>query len=248
MCSPVCRRMAEQGADVVVADLKQDKAEQLAMSISDDIPGARVKWIHADTDDEQSGRAAVQYAVEQFGRLDIMVNATFKSLGSEKTVHSVGLDDLTAEDLDSVLHSNITSAFVLAREAAKAMENGGSIIMFDSIYGMVSPDPRNYPEPMKPSPIEYGMSKAAIVRMVKYLAAYWAPRDIRVNAITPGAFPWPQQQTDNPALIERLEQRIPMGRIGRQDEIAGAVTFLASDEASYVTGHTLVADGGYTLL
>ncbi len=87
--------------------------------------------------------------------------------------------------------------------------------------------------------------------MLKYLAVYWGLRNIRVNAVVPGAFPhskarWCADNPEFPAFLERLADKVPLGRIGRQDEMAGAVIFLASDEASYVTGHTLVVDGGWT--
>ena len=157
------------------------------------------------------------------------------------------VEEVSADEFDATLHVNITSAFVLAREAVRVMREGGSVIMFASMYGLVSPDPRIYVPPMKPNPIEYGVAKAAIVYMVKYLAVPWAPRNIRVNAIAPGAFPNPKVQKDHPDFIGRLAEKVPLGRIGRQDELADIIAFLASDKASYMTGQTLVVDGGWTV-
>ena len=123
--------------------------------------------------------------------------------------------------------------------------------MFSSMYGRVSPDPRVYFAPMKPNPIEYGIAKAAIDQMVRYLAVHYAPKNIRVNGVCPGPFPnqdVPAYQADPGfrAFVERLAGKVPMGRVGQRHELAGPVTFLASDESSFVNGHILVVDGGWT--
>ena len=99
---------------------------------------------------------------------------------------------------------------------------------------------------MLPNPIEYGVAKAGIEQMIRYLAVSWAPDGVRVNGVCPGPFPNPQLQARHPEFIQRIEQKVPMGRIGEPHEIAGAAIFLASDEASYITGQTVVVDGGWT--
>jgi len=126
------------------------------------------------------------------------------------------------------------------------MQPGASIVLFSSMYGQISPDPRIYHDPIKPNPIEYGVAKAALEQMTRYLAVAWAPRDIRVNAIAPGPFPHAHQQSQFPDWMKLLAGKVPMGRVGRQEEVAGAIVFLASDEASYVTGHVLNVNGGWT--
>jgi NAD(P)-dependent dehydrogenase (short-subunit alcohol dehydrogenase family) len=122
----------------------------------------------------------------------------------------------------------------------------GSIVLFSSMYGSVSPDPRAYVAPMNPNPLEYGVGKAGIQQMTRYLAVHWGRKGVRVNCISPGPFPNPALQRDNPAFIERLAAKSPLGRIGQADEISGAVAFLLSDAASYLTGHNLAVDGGWT--
>ena len=126
------------------------------------------------------------------------------------------------------------------------MTAGGSIILFSSMYGRVSPDPFVYKEPMTPNPIEYGVSKAGIEQMIRYLAVTWAEEGIRVNGVAPGPFPNPAVQKDHPEFVQRLADKVPLKRIGKADEMAGVVAFLASDSASFITGQILAVDGGWT--
>ena len=126
------------------------------------------------------------------------------------------------------------------------MPAGSSMIFFASMYGLVAPDPRVYHPPMNPNPIEYGVGKAGVVQMTKYLAVSWGERGIRVNAIAPGPFPSTAVQQQHPEFVDRLARKVPLGRIGRQEEIAGTVVFLAAAASSFLNGATLGVDGGWT--
>lgn len=158
-------------------------------------------------------------------------------------------DDLTVEDFDYANHGNLTATFALARAVGGRMagQGRGSIVLFSSMYGSVSPDPSIYGEPMTPNPIEYGVGKAGIQQMTRYLAVHYGPKNVRVNAVSPGPFPNPAVQRDNPGFIDRLAKKVPLGRVGQAPEIAGAVTFLLSDAASFITGQNLAVDGGWTV-
>ena len=236
--APICRMLADQGATVIIADLAGERAKSLAADIV--AGGGKARAIQFDAGDEASSKAVVAYTLAECGHLDVLVNTTFKSIGK-------AVDELTGEEFDLANRVNLTGTFLLAREAARAMPpSGGSIVLFASMYGLVSPDPRAYHPPMNPNPIEYGVGKAGIVQMAKYLAVAWGGKGIRVNAIAPGPFPNTSQQQENPAFVGRLAEKVPMGRIGRQDEIAGTVVFLASEESSYMSGQTLSVDGGWT--
>lgn len=157
-------------------------------------------------------------------------------------------DDLSVEDFDRVNHGNLTATFALSRAVGNAMaEQGrGSIVLFSSMYGSVSPDPQVYASPMNPNPIEYGVGKAGIQQMARYLAVHYGQKNVRVNSISPGPFPNPTLQKDNPKFIGRLAQKVPMGRVGQAPEIAGAVGFLLADASTFVTGQNLAVDGGWT--
>jgi NAD(P)-dependent dehydrogenase (short-subunit alcohol dehydrogenase family) len=157
-------------------------------------------------------------------------------------------DDLTVEDFDHANHGNLTATFALARAVGQCMagKGRGSIVLFSSMYGSVSPDPSVYAEPMSPNPIEYGVGKAGLQQMARYLAVHWGKQGVRCNSISPGPFPNPTLQREKPEFIERLAQKVPLGRVGQAPEIAGAVTFLLSDAASFITGQNLAVDGGWT--
>ncbi|MBT3272050.1 MAG: SDR family oxidoreductase [Spirochaetales bacterium] len=140
----------------------------------------------------------------------------------------------------------MTSTFLLARRCASEMKNGGAIINFSSMYGIVAPNPSDYPGDLEPNPIEYGAGKAALIQVTKYLAAHYGPNNIRVNAVAPGAFPHSANHSGNPEFVNKLERKCMLGRLGNRDELAGAVVFLASDEAAFITGQVLSVDGGVT--
>ena len=239
--SSICLGLAEQGAQILVADINDEGTTTVVQETTHKYPETRIAGVHLDIANEESIRAVVNHAIEHFGRLDILINATYAS--SRKAV-----EVLKPEEFDTTLHVNVTGAFLLAREAARVMNEGACMVFFSSMYGHISPDPRVYEPPENPkNPIDYGTAKAGIEQMTRYLAVHWAGRKIRVNTVSPGPFPYPDRQQLYPSFTGKLAQKTPMRRLGRQDEMSGAVVFLVSDEASYVTGQVLCVDGGWTI-
>jgi NAD(P)-dependent dehydrogenase (short-subunit alcohol dehydrogenase family) len=237
--TPACREMAALGAHIVVADLNIDNAKRTAQAIGD--AGHSAEAVTIDITDEPAVGAMIDSIVERHGKLDVIVNGT-------AWYENVLPEDMSLDDFRSGMKVNLDAAFVVSREAARVMgpRGAGSIILYSSMYGVVSPDPRAYPEGMNVNPLHYGVAKAGVLQLVRYWAVRLAPKSVRVNAIVPGPFPFPQMQQTDPQFIANLEQRVPMGRMGKQNEVAGAVVYLASDAASYTTGTSITVDGGWT--
>ena len=236
---PICEGLARHGAHVVVADARPEAAQQGAARLQ--ALGLPAEALALDVTDESAVAAAVDKIAADHGHLDVLVNASTWSTGK-------ALDQMRLADWEAGLRVSLSGAFVVSREAGRVMvrQGRGSIIQFGSMYGLVSPDPRVYEGRLPVNPIDYGTAKAGILQMVRYQAVMWGPRGVRVNAVVPGPFPNPAGMGTNEWFVERLSQRVPMGRVGRAEEIVGAVVFLASDAASYVTGTKIVVDGGWT--
>lgn len=152
---------------------------------------------------------------------------------------------MTAEQFNRHM-VNATGYFLLARQLrdhAVARGGGGSVVMIGSMYGVVGSYPEAYEGVSIASPVAYHALKGGIVHMTRHLAVYWAKDNVRVNCLSPGPFPPPRIPE---ALVERLCAKSPMGRMGRPQELKGALVFLASPAASYMTGQNLIIDGGWT--
>ena len=225
------RVLSGRGAHVVVTGRRVQRLEALV----DELGAARTRAVSADVTDESVLARVVDDAVSTFGRLDVMVNNAGISDGGPAE-H----EELSA--FQSVLDLNLTAVFAGCREAARAMlpAGRGSIINIASIAGLVSLSERH---PLA----AYTASKTAVVGLTRELATQWARKGIRVNAIAPGWFP--SEMTGHLSDAEQvrwIEQRAPIGRAGRIDELDGALVYLASDASTYVIGQTLVVDGGWT--
>jgi NAD(P)-dependent dehydrogenase (short-subunit alcohol dehydrogenase family) len=235
--SAVIAQLAEMQARVLCVDLADRAAEMIKTAgLQSQVSAASLNA--ADT-------AAVEaFVAEQIAAHGVphgLVVMTYASTAKR-------FEDLTTEDFDMANHGNLTATFALARAVGQRMaEQGrGSMVLFSSMYGSVAPDPAVYAAPMNPNPIEYGVGKAGIQQMARYLAVHWGHQGLRCNSISPGPFPNPTLQRDKPEFIERLAQKVPLGRVGQAAEIAGAVTFLLSDASSFITGQNLAVDGGWT--
>ncbi len=222
-----------------VSDLEAAGARVFAA----DLPGAKPfrkgdkrKAVPIDVTNEDSVDAAVAAIKRKAGRIDVWVNNAGIGLFTP-------FETRTVADFDRVLDINVKGTFLCTRAAAKAMApRGGSIINVASVYGVVSPDPRIYGDSGRNSSEVYGASKSGVIAMTRYFAVHMAKRNVRVNAITPGGV----FNHQAPFFVKNYEARTPLGRMAKASDISGAAVFLASDAASYMTGHNLVMDGGWT--
>ena len=177
---------------------------------------------------------------EQFDSINGLVNATYGASGKI-------LEELTRKDFNDANEINLTGSFLLSRHTICKMKEGGSVIMFASMYGIVSPNPNLYPKGINPNPIEYGTGKAGLIQLTKYLASHYGGNNIRVNAIAPGPFPDVKKNDNyNQEFLDNLKHSTMLKRLGKSKEIAGPIIFLLSEASSYITGQVLKVDGGWT--
>lgn len=225
------------GAQVLCIDI-----EERSKNFIDSLPNnANLRAASLNTRDTNASVDFVNGQIAEFGAPDGLIDLSFGSTGKD-------FNDLTAADFDAVNHDGLTSTFILSRAVGNAMKErkSGSIVLFSSMYGSVSPDPRAYEAPMNVNPVEYGVGKAGIIQLTRYLAVHYGLHNVRCNCISPGPFPNPTVQQQHPAFVERLAQKVPMGRVGQADEIAGAAVFLVGNAATFITGQNLFVDGGWT--
>jgi 2-deoxy-D-gluconate 3-dehydrogenase len=233
-------RLAEAGADVAVVDIDEAAAAETVAEIQK--KGRKGRFVRADLSRAEDAKGAVKTVVGAFGRIDIAVN----NAGIFPMRPALDLDEAT---WDRVIDLNLKGAFFIAQAAAAAMPGGGSVVNIASI------------DAYHPSGnlAHYDASKGGMVMMTRSLAVEWAKRNIRVNGVAPGGIKTPgaaaTMQTmatamgaDLDSALAGFAQLVPLGRMGVPDDIALATLFLASDASSYVTGQTLVVDGGVLLV
>jgi NAD(P)-dependent dehydrogenase (short-subunit alcohol dehydrogenase family) len=226
------------GAHVIVASRSDQrfasKAAQLKESYS-------IRHYSLDLRSEKSIAETFDRAMREFGRVDIVVNNALTPVGRT-------LEQTSVTAWQDSMQGNILGLYLMSRHAAKIMQaqKSGSIINISSIYGVVAPDFQMYAEAGSgPNPVDYGFIKGGMVMFTKTLASYLGPDQVRVNCIVPGGI---NDDTDTPAYVAAYQRKVPLRRWARPNDIMGAVIFLASDAASYVTGATIAVDGGYTAL
>lgn len=226
----IAERLAADGATVVVTGRDASKAAEVAREIG--AKGARALGFQLEVGDAASIEALLRAVEEQAGPVDILVN----NAGITRDTLLLRMDD---EAWDEVIRVNLTGAYRLAKGALRGMikKRWGRIINISSVVGIIG----------NPGQTNYAASKAALIGFTKSLAREVASRGITVNAVAPGFIETDMTGALSPEQQERLAERIPLGRIGRPEEVASCVAFLASDEAGYITGHTLVVDGGLAM-
>ena len=226
--------LSEAGASVVLCSRKKEDLEEVKQEIEE--KGGKALALGCDVTEPEEVENVVSEAEERFGAIDVLVNNSGATWGAPVL-------EMPLEKFDLVVRVNVRGTFLMSQTVGRRMiecGQGGKIVNISSIAGLVG----GRPDYMQT--IGYNSSKGAIISMTRDLATSWAQYGINVNAIAPGWFPTKMSG----GLIEQFEDEmlgdIPLGRFGKEEDIKGAILFLASPAANYVTGQTIVVDGGQT--
>jgi NAD(P)-dependent dehydrogenase (short-subunit alcohol dehydrogenase family) len=240
------RGLLAHGAQVVVADIDTAAAAAYVAGLTPEF-GERVIAVTTDVVDPSSVAGMVSTTVRQFGQIDFLLNNA-ALFGTNPKDYYAAFEDYSLEEWRRIMAVDLDGVFLVAREVGKQMVaqgTGGSIVQTASIYGVMASDPRIYEGSTFKgyainNPAVYSAAKAGVVGLTRWLATYWADKQIRVNAIAPGG----TMAHENDVFMRRYSNRVPMGRMARSSEMVGAVLYLVSDASSYVTGQCLMVDGG----
>src|ERR1700726_3218434 len=222
--------LAEMGANLVLCARKKERCEQAATELQK--LGVKTLALSCDVKDPGSVQAVVDAAVNEFGRIDILINSAGTSWGAP-------VETMTLEQWNKVIETNLTGTFLFSQAVGKVMiaQRRGKIINIASVAGLRGSSP-------KFSAIGYSASKGGVIIFTKDLACKWGMHNIQVNAIAPGWFPTDMSEKVIERNKEALLATIPLGRFGGPHDLKGAAVFLASGASDFVTGHILVVDGG----
>lgn len=246
-----CRTLAEAGAVVGVVDLNASASQETADTLTKS--GYQSLAVPTDITMPDSVNAMVETVLSTFGRLDILVNSAaldpkFDPDAIKKGITPGTFEDYPLDQWNAALNVNLTGMFLVTQACAKQMlaqNKKGSIINICSTYGLNGPDQRIYikdDERVAFKPVYYTVTKAGVLGFTKYLAAYYAETEIRVNALTPGGI----FNNHEDYFVKNYSAKTILGRMAKKDEMNGALLFLASDASSYMTGNNLIVDGGWT--
>jgi NAD(P)-dependent dehydrogenase (short-subunit alcohol dehydrogenase family) len=243
-----CKVLVEAGARVAALDLPGAAVPESFARLLREAGADKLAVFGADVASRESLERAASEIRAKLGAPDILVNNAGIDAPPDPRARTFTLPGLDAGVFLKTLEVNVLGAFQCVQVFAPAMleRKAGSIINIGSLYASVSPDPRFYShmpgDPPFLKPPAYGASKAALLNLTKYLATHWGPSGVRVNALSPGGVEGGQ----DPEFKRKFNDRVPLGRMCRLEDLEGPMLFLASDSSSYVTGVELRVDGGFT--
>ncbi len=230
--SEIVRGLSDFGARVYAADIDGKRAEGLLKD--------KIGFLHLDISSEESINKAISEVIKDNGRIDIVVNCAYPHTGD----WGAKFEDIQLSSWKKNLDSNLGGLFICCRTAAEQMkkQGGGVLINFASIYGVTAPDFSVYKGSDMTMPAAYAAIKGGVIALTRYIATYYGMHNVRANSISPGGILDGQPGS----FVERYSRKTPVGRMGKANEVVGAVIYLASDASSYVTGENIMVDGGWT--
>ncbi|MFC2019182.1 SDR family oxidoreductase [Chloroflexota bacterium] len=231
--------LAEHGANIILVDLDDNTCKDRALELERKT-GEKAIGLFVDLADKRSIQDMVEKTLDKFRSIDILINnAAVKS-----PKFFVPFEEFPLKDWETVVAVNLTAVFLCSQVVGRQMlkQGKGVIINIASHYGVVGPDFRIYEGSSINTPPVYSATKAGVVGLTRYLATWWANKNIRVNCVSPGGV-YDNQSDD---FVQKYSYRVPQGRMAEKTDLQGVILFLASDASSYVTGQNLVIDGGWT--
>lgn len=236
--------LAACGADVVLCDIRADGGQTRADEINRKYD-VEAMFAPCDVSIRSEWMTLKDRILDRFPRIDILVNNAGFTNTTQIEGYSDGFESFPDAAWDGIMDVNLRGVYLGCQILGSAMvkQGSGSIINIASQYGVVSPNHRIYDGTGIHQPVAYSVSKAGVIALTRYLASYWGPAGVRVNAITPGGV----FDNHGDPFLSRFNALNPMGRMAAPNELTGALVYLASDSSSYVTGHNLVIDGGWTV-
>jgi len=235
--------LSNHGAIVILADVNKEKCDEVVAKLLANNIHTISKY--CDVTSSDNWKKLLDEVMNAFGKVGILVNNAGFTNQSRSIDFDASFENFPIEDWTAIINVNLTGTFLGCQVIGKQMlqQGKGAIINMASLYGVVSPNHRIYPDTGITQPVAYSVSKHGVIGLTKYLATLWADRGVRVNALTPGGIFNDHQNL----FLERFEQLNPIGRMSNKNELQGAIVYLASDASSHVVGHNLVVDGGWTV-
>lgn len=237
--SAMCEALAELGAVIIIGSRNKEKCRIFSKKLRENY-NIRAMGEYVDITDVESIENILLFIERNFGRLDILINCAWS--GNKNTFESISIEDWKY-DIDVCLNGvfyTIKKAFPYLKKSK------GVIVNITSMYGHIAPDYRMYEGTNHANPPSYGAAKAGVIQLTKYLASFLSPYGIRVNAISPGAFPFPELEKENKNFMNKLKEKSMLNRIGKPEDLKGIIALLCSEASSFITGQIIHVDGGWT--
>lgn len=229
--------LLELGANIIVSSRNKNQAIKELKKLK-----GKIYFYPVDIKNDKSIYTLSQFVIKKFkNKLDVLINCGWS--GKKNTFESIDNNDWQF-DIDTCL----TGVFKVIKVFLPLLKKTkGNILNIGSAYSHVAPDYRMYDSSKYSNPPSYGAAKAGVVQLTKYCASFFSKYKIRVNCISPGAYPFPKTIKENPKFIKRLAEKCPANRIGYPDDLKGTVALLCSDAGSFITGQNILVDGGWSV-
>lgn len=234
------KALSSFGAKVILLSRNEQKLKDFVNQNSGAGSGG-LEYHVCDVTHEDDIHHSVEKILARHGSVDILVNNAYSGRREK-------WEEMSKSSWDEAIENCLTLYYLTIKAVSPAMLKAGrgSIINVASLWSVLAPDQRVYLDLNNNAPLHYAVSKGGVLQMTRYLAALWAEKGIRVNAISPGWFP-KKKGPERPDYMYEITRRIPMNRIGHPDDLAGIIVYLASEASSYVTGQNILIDGGYSI-